>query len=386
MQAIKQSDDTPLIVGSGIVGMSVALSLARYGINCRIIVDTAVPLKRHMVLFDQSLRLLQDMGIKIKPLMSLHHLHLSCKGHVGHRINHPNPLGHTVDGCTLHKQLHQAIHTSDHIEPIKGRLHDVKPTIDRYQIYIKTPVHMSELQTSMLIGADGQHSTVKNICAIDTKDFKQLHLESFDVNHQRFDPPCAMIRYIDNGLVAMVPITNQQSKCIITKIDDAKPSSMSMQELAKQLGHRYSNIQTIGEHNTLTFRPQITSHLYHAHEHRESAVCLIGNAALSLPPIGAQHFNRMLVDADILAKAILNTQKPIDAASYYQTICQPAHRQLMIHGQQALDLIHASAWRKRSVSAMLVIMGILCQRNMINVGQQIQQWPLTRLTNWLLKS
>jgi len=329
-----------LIVGGGLVGASMAIALSHLPLNIALVEPS--PLGQLPEVFDQrnlslaaaSINALTALGVIQHLQMSpgfIRQIHISRAGDFGQihlRASDygPDAFGQVIMardfGQALAARLQQ-LPQLQHYRPARfvrlGNSH-----ADYREVVIAQGDQEHCLRTRLLVAADGSHSAVRHALAIkaDTYDYAQSLLVARVRAAQAADGR-AWERLTDSGPTALLPrgdgyygvvhgVQREQADEIMA-LDD----SDWLARLQNTLGWRAGRLLESGPRSAYPlvriFAQQLTA----------DRVVLLGNAAQSLHPLGAQGFNLGLRDALTLAEHI--TQDPLDAGasellrSYVQT-------------------------------------------------------------------
>jgi len=170
----------------------------------------------------------------------------------------------------------------------------------------------AQLITSrLLVGADGTQSAVRQQLQIDADitDYEQSAVIA-NVSTSAFTTGVAYERFTKQGLVAMLPLADQQYSMVWTmppeKCGDLLelPDAEFLQRLQKQFGYRSGIFNACGARQTYPLR------LLRAKQIFRDRCLLIGNAAYTVHPIAGQGFNLALRDVDYLADLLMETVDP----------------------------------------------------------------------------
>jgi 2-octaprenyl-6-methoxyphenol hydroxylase len=162
----------------------------------------------------------------------------------------------------------------------------------------------------LLVAADGTDSTLRallQICA-ERHDYAQTLFVTV-VQTQRAHAQVAYERFTDSGPVAMLPLSGGRCGSICTVRADAADAVASMDDAAytallqQRFGWRLGRILKVGRRNAYALQQLRATALTAAR------AVLVGNAAQTLHPVGAQGFNLGLRDALTLADEIVGAHR-----------------------------------------------------------------------------
>lgn len=318
-----------IIIGSGMVGASLACALQDTSLKIAIIDATreaAVNDPRLIALTHGSCCLFKNLGIW--PSLKAHaaaiqQIHVSQQGRFGiSRIKASDvqleTLGHLVPAKYINNALYEKLKLLKHIDVIRpATLKTLSQTSERVTITIQTEDETKELQTRILIGADGTHSTVRTLVNIPTQtiDYEQSALVTI-TELQRHHHAIAYERFLKHGAIAMLPLTETTCATIWTDKNDNinKLLQMSNAEflgcLQKEFGYRLGRFQKIRQRHSYPLKLIVADH-YQQHN-----VLLVGNAAHTLHPIASQGLNLALYEIAELVDYLKQTSAPITLHHY----------------------------------------------------------------------
>jgi 2-octaprenyl-6-methoxyphenol hydroxylase len=171
-----------------------------------------------------------------------------------------------------------------------------------------------EIETKLLVGADGTHSFVRVQAGIaaDEHDYAQS-LVVCTITPERDPDGCAYERFSDEGPVALLPLGGRRCGLVLTVASDQAEGVLAMGDEAfaalaqRRFGWKLGRLTRPGKRQAHPARRVLAQSL------TAPRVVVIGNAAQTVHPIGAQGFNLGLRDALTLAELIADANDPGDA-------------------------------------------------------------------------
>ena len=317
------------IVGGGLVGMALALSLAKNSIPSVLLEagEIATDLQasfddRTLVINPASHQFWCDLGVwsKIEPLVTtIDHVHVSNQGQFG-AVNFDKKelqvpqLGHVVSAQSLAHVLLKQVSS----EPLIQYLQPATLTVfDQGQDHIQLTAINNQntlmIDAKLMVAADGVTSNIRKQLQLDTevKSYQRTaivcNLQSSQ-NHQNR----AFERLTQEGPMALLPFHNRFGFVWSMKSDKAErlmavDDVSFMQQAQKRFGHRAGEFKKIGRRSCYPLY-QIKVPLQYA-----DRVLLMGNAAHAVSPVSAQGLNLAVRGikrlSDILNK---NKQQGVD--------------------------------------------------------------------------
>ncbi|RYD14994.1 MAG: 2-octaprenyl-6-methoxyphenyl hydroxylase [Lysobacteraceae bacterium] len=310
-----------LIVGGGLVGASLAIALD--GAGLRVALAEAAPPRvdlqpsydeRNLVLASASVNALEALGVlgPGTPATPLHRIHVSRRGDFGavrldaRELGLPafgavlparelgNALLRRLDRCTALERFAPA--TAVAIEPGDGEA----VTIAFACADVKRSV-----RTRLLVAADGTESFVRAAHGIDAvrHDYAQSAFVTTLTTERPLDGT-AYERFTDSGPVALLPLGERRAGLVLSVPTAEAASVAALDEDAfiafvhERFGWRAGRFSRPGRR-----RPYPLARMLAARTTAPRCV-LVGNAAQTVHPIGAQGFNLGLRDALTLAELL----------------------------------------------------------------------------------
>lgn len=325
-----------LVIGGGLVGASLACALDGSGMDVAL-VEAEAPRAvtahdrdgRNLALAVASLNALDALGV-LRLLAArpapIRRIHVSRRGDFGAvRLNARDYGREQMGGVIAAHDLGNAL------EARLGELHDFTRYSQTRLIALHEPPSEGDagvrevdvecagqrrtLRTRLLVGADGSASSVRGLLGIacDEHDYAQTLFVS-RVRAARPVDGTAWERFTDSGPLALLPLPSgapssgpqltNQFGCIccvprdqaetIAALDDAEYLAM----LQERFGWRVGRFTDVGKRHAYPLR------LLAAHDLTATRAVLLGNAAQTLHPLGAQGFNLGLRDALTLAEMV----------------------------------------------------------------------------------
>jgi 2-octaprenyl-6-methoxyphenol hydroxylase len=310
-----------LIVGGGLVGASLALALDAAGRSVTLVEamtsrgnGAAGDDDRNLVLARASVNALRSLGVwpRLEAAAgTIRHLEISRAGEFGRvRLSAEDAgvdaLGRVVPGRVLASALEARLAEVRHVQRlVPAALESLTPTGSGWLARIAIGGEVREIEARLVVGADGSASMVRRQVGIDAHEhdyWQSLFVCTVACGHDL--PGRAFERFTDDGPVALLPLPNRRRGLVLTvdasrhdevaAMDDATFLAMAQQRFGWKLGafsrpgrrfpHRIRRVVA----QALTARRAV----------------LVGNAAQTVHPIGAQGFNLGLRDALVLAETV----------------------------------------------------------------------------------
>jgi 2-octaprenyl-6-methoxyphenol hydroxylase len=312
-----------LIVGGGLVGASLAIALDGSGL--RVVLAEAAPPRvdqqpsydeRNLALARATVNGLTALGVW--PLVSaratpIRRIHVSRKGEFGAARFEAAKHGVDAFGAVLPARelgnglLARLDACGDLVRHAPAQLSGFADAGAAIEARLTTPHGELALRTRLLVGADGTASFVRANAGIETEnvDYAQTAFVT-TVMPQRDLEGCAYERFTATGPVALLPLTERRAGVVLSvptadagrvaALDDAAFLDL----VHERFGYKLGRLARAGRRVSYPLRRVFARRL------AAPRTVLVGNAAQTLHPIGAQGFNLGLRDALTLAEMLLD--------------------------------------------------------------------------------
>ncbi len=320
-----------LIVGGGLVGASLAIALDRLGLDVGMV--EATPGGQMPAVFDQrnlsfaaaTVNALAALGVMAKlraPTGPIRRIHISRQGDFGRVRLAAADYGRDSFG--------QVVVARDFGEALEARLGELSGLV-RYRparfvgldgiedglrrVRIADAQGERELRAALVVAADGTPSAVRAALGIgvEERDYGQT-LFVARVRAERAPDGTAYERFRQDGPTALLPRGDRHWGVVhgvdrgeaeaVAALDDAR----WLQRLQRHAGWRIGRLLESGERSAYPIVRVVAERTVAAR------AVLLGNAAQTIHPIGAQGFNLGLRDALTLAEELAGAADPGDAA------------------------------------------------------------------------
>jgi 2-octaprenyl-6-methoxyphenol hydroxylase len=309
------------IAGGGLAGASLALALSRIPLRVALIEpaapNAAAPAAgddRGMALSPASRRILA--ALEVWPVlddsaMPIRRIHISEQGRFGVALLdaamlNAEALGWTVAAGTLGRVLLDAVESAGNVEMFcPARVERVSAAAQVRRLILTGDAGNIELECRLLVAADGARSSLRDALGIaaDTHDYGQTAIVAGVT--PAVDPDgTAFERFSDSGPLALLPMREGRCKlvCCVPRGEANAYLEMSnddfLEAIDRRFGRRLGGFCDPGKRSAWP--------LLKVRAERQTAerAVLIGNAAHTMHPNGAQGFNLTLRDAAALAEQI----------------------------------------------------------------------------------
>lgn len=360
VKAMSKTKQHIVIVGGGMVGISLALMLAKHlpasAVDITLIEQFALnnPSSIQQPSFDDrstalsagTTNILQELGCWAdleQDAEKIKCVHVSDRGHFGGtrllaQDYQLDAVGYVIEnkqlGQALIKQLQQSSVTC--LAP--ASVTQCKPKKAAYQLSVDSAAQeekqQSYIDADLLLIADGAHSPLRSMLGIDvdSTDYQQSALIA-NVELEQDHRGIAYERFTDEGPIALLPlpdINHKHRAALVWTLPSAKAREISsaspefiVQQLQQRLGFRMGNITGIGERKLYPLT------LIQAREQIRSHMAIIGNAAHFLHPVAGQGFNLALRDCWVLTECLQHAQQQNQALGKLSILNNYLDRQVL---------------------------------------------------------
>lgn len=320
------------IVGGGLVGMSLALALDRLP-GLRVLAIEAQPAphpqaprwdERHFALGRASTLAMDDLGVEYGAAGQhpIRRIHVSRRGIFGRTLldaaAHGLPaFGQIVPARQLAAALEDAMTRTTRLQRLRpARLQQFATRDDHIELELRIGDETQCVRTRLLVAADGTDSAIRNALnfPLQRHDYAQTAIVSA-VEVERDLDGCAYERFTDSGPIALLPLDRRRAGLVMTLATDAAAAVLAMSDddflafATQRFGIRLGRWQRVGQRQPWPLKLQVAERVV------DRRVALIGNAAQTIHPIGAQGFNLGLRDALALADTIAAHREAVGSAT-----------------------------------------------------------------------
>ncbi|HQW80886.1 MAG: 2-octaprenyl-6-methoxyphenyl hydroxylase [Rhodanobacteraceae bacterium] len=316
-----EQDVDVVIVGGGLVGMSLALALERVD-GLRVLAIEAQPPptphaprwdERHFALGRASTMALDALGVAhgAAGQYPIRRIHVSRRGAFGRTLLDAAAQGLPAFGQIVPaRQLAQALESAmagctrmQRRRP--ARLQRFVAHHDHIDLNVAGDAGTQQIRARLLVAADGTDSAIRTTLGIPLQqhDYGQTAIVTA-VEVERDLDGCAYERFTDSGPMALLPLDRRRAGLVMALTTEQAASVLTMADeeflafAEQRFGTRLGRWRKVGQ------RQLWPLHLKFAERVTDARIVVIGNAAQTIHPIGAQGFNLGLRDALALADVV----------------------------------------------------------------------------------
>ncbi len=320
-----------IIIGAGLVGMSLALKLASKKINVCIIEkngfskNTGNYDQRTTAISQGSTRIFEEIGIwKILKKKSQPIRKIIVSNNISNNeidfdadILDEGDLGFIIENKFFKETLLKEIKNNSFVMlKDKTNVKNITLPDNKTDQKIKVSTENGVTYCNLLIGADGRLSKTRFFAEIKNyfHDYKQ-NAYIFNIEHQEPHNSVALERFFPTGPLALLPMkskNNHKSSVVWTvDSDHGDFTEISSMEFRYEFELRYKDF--FGKLIKIDKPTKYPLNIYASYNYFQNRLVLVGDACQAIHPIAGQGFNLGIRDVACLAKIISeNSELGID--------------------------------------------------------------------------
>ncbi|MCG5266028.1 FAD-dependent monooxygenase [Acinetobacter pittii] len=321
-----------IIVGGGMVGLSLSLMLAKANIAVKLLEAVKYPnyddqnvapyhssfdarntaLSRRSVQIYQKLELWDALQQHATPILQVH---ITEQGSFGKarliaEQEKVESFGQVIENAWLGRVLLTQVRQQPLIELIDG-VQVTALTQDAEQVHIeaKRGDEVLKLESKLLIAADGRDSFCRQAIGVgvDVHDYDQVAIVT-TVQTSKPHEQVGFERFSALGPLALLPLPGEYRRSVVWPVKKGTEGEWLGEEndqhfldaLQKTYGDRAGKFEKTGRRFSYPLSQVL------AHKQAVGRVILMGNAAHTIHPVAGQGFNLCLRDADVLVRYLVN--------------------------------------------------------------------------------
>jgi 2-octaprenyl-6-methoxyphenol hydroxylase len=310
-----------VIVGGGLVGVSLALALRGRGLRIAL-VEAHVPDADTQPSYDDraialafgSRRIFDAIGTwdaladRVTPILDIH---VSDRGHLGRtRLRASDEgvpaLGYVVAARELGRALLEQLRAADDIALYApARLVDFSDDGARVTLELEQQGVMTTLHAALMVAADGGQSMVRERLGVPVRHWRYGQSAVVaNLTPTRPHRNVAYERFTDSGPVALLPMREGRCALVWTVADEDVDVILGLDDDAFLAGFQQRFGYRLGRFTRVGRRSAYPLSLLRVLESVRGRVAIIGNAAHTLHPIAGQGFNLGLRDVAAMAEVV----------------------------------------------------------------------------------
>ncbi|MEW7176984.1 FAD-dependent monooxygenase [Acinetobacter baumannii] len=321
-----------IIVGGGMVGLSLSLMLAKANIAVKLLEAVKYPNyddqnvapyhssfdARNTALSRRSVQIYQKLGLwdalqqHATPILQVH---ITEQGSFGKarliaEQEKVKSFGQVIENAWLGRVLLTQVRQQPLIELIDG-VQVTALTQDTEQVHIeaKRGDEVLKLESKLLIAADGRDSFCRQAIGVgvDVHDYDQVAIVT-TVQTSKPHEHVGFERFSALGPLALLPLPGEYRRSVVWPVKKGTEGEWLGEEndqhfldaLQKTYGDRAGKFEKTGKRFSYPLSQVL------AHKQAVGRVILMGNAAHTIHPVAGQGFNLCLRDADVLLRYLVN--------------------------------------------------------------------------------
>lgn len=321
-----------IIVGGGMVGLSLSLMLAKANIAVKLLEAVKYPNyddqnvapyhssfdARNTALSRRSVQIYQKLGLwnalqqHATPILQVH---ITEQGSFGKarliaEQEKVESFGQVIENAWLGRVLLTQVRQQPLIELIDG-VQVTALTQDAEQVHIEAQRgdELLKLESKLLIAADGRDSFCRQAIGVgvDVHDYDQVAIVT-TVQTSKPHEHLGFERFSALGPLALLPLPGEYRRSVVWPVKKGTEGEWLGEEndqhfldaLQKTYGDRAGKFEKTGKRFSYPLSQVL------AHKQAVGRVILMGNAAHTIHPVAGQGFNLCLRDADVLVRYLVN--------------------------------------------------------------------------------
>ncbi len=313
-----------VIVGAGMVGATLACALRDSGLRIAV-VEARRPRRswpagsvdlRVSAISAASERIFRALGVwpamearGVSPFLEMHVWDAGGRGEIhfdSADLGTPR-LGHIIENRVIQAALLEGMDEAANLELIcPAAIESFQHTSGGLRLQLSDG---AELQTALLVGADGGGSRVRELAGLATRGWSyEQQAVVAAVSTQRPHRGTAWQRFLPPGPLAFLPLRDGRSSIVWSTHPERAEALLAMAEaefrtaLGEAFDHRLGEVLETGPRAAFPLR------LQHTLRYVSERLALVGDAAHMIHPLAGQGVNLGLLDAAALAEVIRDAQ------------------------------------------------------------------------------
>lgn len=304
-----------VIVGCGLVGMTLALFLAKHKIKVTIIEKnkssklSKINDSRTSAISQGTSRILNEIEIWQKVEKKAQEINsITVKEGNGNIIDFDSksmqegPLGFIVENKVLKKTVLKEIIKSEYVKLISDTEALEITNEDNGPVKIKTK--RGRIEANLLVGADGRYSKVREMTEFKYyfNDYKQKAYV-FNITHTKPHKSLALEYFFSSGPLALLPMkNNKQNISSVVWTTESQHKFKNKGSLFNEFKKKYRDF--FGTILNATNPVEYNLNVFYCYKYFKNKVVLIGDACQAIHPIAGQGLNLGIRDSYFLANSL----------------------------------------------------------------------------------
>ena len=316
-----------VIVGAGMVGLTLANLLLRQGKSIAIIdqneppgfnssqeysarVTAVSPGSKAIFEYIDAWKLMQSKRISPFSSMFVWDELSNAKIYFNSRdVSEPN-LGYIVENVVIQSSLYECLKQQDQMFwCLSTSVSDIQQHQEHIEIEL---TDQQNLRANLLVGADGQRSSVRNFAqlAYSEKSYQQKGIVA-RVQTEGLHQDTAWQRFLSTGPLALLPLSNGECSIVWSVHNNYAEELMSLDDIKFSKKISQASDYQLGNVSLCSQRAAFPLLSGQADSMVQPRIALVGDAAHAIHPLAGQGANLGFTDAAVLADILAKTEKDI---------------------------------------------------------------------------
>ena len=325
-----------IIVGAGIIGMTMALALCRSGKKVAIIeknLEKSLKINRVYTLSEKTKLFYQEIGLwddilEINNLdgMSIYYRNLEKNNIISFSRNNNNNIGYIVQSKNIISALKETLGKYKNFSLMD------KSTVNSMEefensVKLKTDKNI-EIEGKYLISCEGSNSKIKKDINIKNTydDYKSIALV-FNIEHKIANNNIAFQIFLESGPIAFLPIDNNNFSMVVS----VKNKFASDENFSKENICNYLEIISSGKFGKIQVKGEISSFNlmgFDSEKYKLNNILFVGDSAHGIHPLAGMGLNLGVSDIIEIMKTIDSKSKIAGSKNFFSAY---ARRQKIIN-------------------------------------------------------
>ena len=324
-----------IIVGAGIIGMTMALALCRSGKKVAIIernLEKSLKINRVYTLSEKTKLFYQEIGLwddilEINNLdgMSIYYRNLEKNNIISFSRNNNN-IGYIVQSKNIILALKETLGKYKNFSLIdKSMVNNIEEFEN--SVKIKTDNNI-EIEGKYLISCEGSNSKIKKDINIKNTydDYKSIALV-FNIEHKISNKNIAFQIFMESGPIAFLPIDNNNFSMVVS----VKNKFASDENFSKENICNYLEIISSGKFGKIQVKGEIAAFNlmgFDSEKYKLNNILFVGDSAHGIHPLAGMGLNLGVSDIIEIMKTIDSKDKIVGSKNFFSAY---ARRQKIIN-------------------------------------------------------
>ena len=325
-----------IIVGAGIIGMTMALALCRSGKKVAIIernLEKSLKINRVYTLSEKTKLFYQEIGLwddilEINNLdgMSIYYRNLEKNNIISFSRNNNNNIGYIVQSKNIILALKETLGKYKNFSLMDKSMVNNMEEFEN-SVKIKTDNNI-EIEGKYLISCEGSNSKIKKDINIKNTydDYKSIALV-FNIEHKISNKNIAFQIFMESGPIAFLPIDNNNFSMVVSvKNKFASDENFSKENICNYLeiisNEKFGKIQVKGEVASFNLMG------FDSEKYKLNNILFVGDSAHGIHPLAGMGLNLGVSDIIEIMKTIDSKSKIDGSKNFFSAY---ARRQKIIN-------------------------------------------------------